>query len=105
MPLSVLQERFVFEYLTAPENASKAARKAGYSAKAARTTASKLLKHSKLVEAIQLEQKRLKKRYQIDINFLAERLLSIINSNQSNVPEQIDAIRELGMLFGCYPKK
>ena len=50
--LTDLQERFAHEYVTNGGKAERAAKKAGYSPKSARTIASNLLKNSMVCEAI-----------------------------------------------------
>lgn len=60
MPLSPIRQRFVDEYLICP-NGAQAAVKAGYSPKAAKVTASRVLTDANVQAAIQAGQKAIAK--------------------------------------------
>lgn len=105
MALTVKQARFVDEYINEPGNASEAARRAGYSPHEINKHACKILKHPKIAEAIDREHERMRDRFRVDRDWLANRLLKIIRDEDTPAVDMVDAIRELGLLFGLYPKQ
>lgn len=73
MALTPKQQRFVDEYLR-DLNATQAAIRAGYSARSAEVTSSRLLGNPKIREAIQIGMEAQKARTQIDADWITNRL-------------------------------
>lgn len=78
MALSAKRQRFVAEYLAAPDlNQTQAAIRAGYAEKGAKDQAYSLMQNAEVAAAIQAGMEARRKRLQIDADYVLQRLTDI----------------------------
>ena len=102
MALTTLQERFVNEYMSRPANATQAYITAGGAPKSAKISACKLLKHPKVKEALQRQQKRLQSEFSISRENIYFELRAVIDNPLTSTMEMLRAIDVLCRMFGLY---
>ena len=102
MALTTLQERFVDEYISRPANAAQAYITAGGAPKSAKISACKLLKHPKVQEALDRQQERLRREFNVSCERIYSELRSIIDNPETNTTEMLRAIDMLCRMFGLY---
>ncbi|MCW7556497.1 terminase small subunit [Endozoicomonas gorgoniicola] len=88
MSLNDRQQRFVDEYLANGGNATQAAISAGYSAKTAEATASRLLRNVKVADSVARGQKKIKKDLGITAEWKRDQLKKIIEACSNTVEAQ-----------------
>ena len=103
-PLNFREQKFVEQYLIAP-NGAKAARAAGYTSNAS-SQASRLLRRERIRNAIERVRMNLAERNGIDQDKIVEMLLQSYTeaSNKGNAMDMLKAVREIGLLCGLYTK-
>lgn len=104
MALTTLQERFIDEYISRPANATQAYITAGGAPKSAKISACKLLKHPKVQEALDRQQERLRREFNVSRESIYFELRSIIDNPETNAAEMLRAIDMLCRMFGLYNK-
>ena len=102
MALTTLQERFVEEYISRPANAAQAYIMAGGAPNSAKISACKLLKHPKVKEALQRQQKRLQSEFSISRENIYFELRAVIDNPLTSTMEMLRAIDVLCRMFGLY---
>lgn len=102
--LTVRQQSYVDHMTSGKLSGAEAARRSGYASTSARITASRLKNNEKIKQAIAGRRQELSRKYGYDCHTMAEDLLAVINNPKSDTIQMIQAIRELGQLFGLYPK-
>ena len=102
MALTTLQERFVDEYISRPANAAQAYITAGGAPNSAKISACKLLKHPKVQEALDRQQERLRREFNVSRESIYSELRSIIDNPETNTTEMLRAIDMLCRMFGLY---
>ena len=102
MALTTLQERFINEYISCPANAARAYITAGGAPKSAKISACKLLKHPKVQEALDRQQERLRREFNVSRESIYSELRSIIDNPETNTTEMLRAIDMLCRMFGLY---
>jgi len=104
LALTPLQERFIDEYISRPANATQAYITAGGAPKSAKISACKLLKHPKVQEALDRQQERLRREFNVSRESIYSELRSIIDNPETNTTEMLRAIDMLCRMFGLYNK-
>jgi phage terminase small subunit len=101
MQLGIKKAKFVEEYL-ASGNATEAAKRAGYSRKTAKQSASRLLKDPVVSVTIHEKRQAICAEYQLSRGMLVRMLLDTFSKADSALV-RVQVIRELARLSGLYP--
>ena len=103
-PLNVREQKFVEQYLIAP-NGAKAAQTAGYTSNAS-SQASRLLRRERVKIAIDRARMNLAERNGINQDKIVEMLFQSYAgaNNRGDAMGMLKSAREIGLLCGLYPQ-